>query len=50
MVKLEYGRYNAKIIYEWVFNYTWSGDLLYYTNGSHKGFVKFCVIEVSSFG
>ena len=21
-------------------------DLLYYTNGSHKGFVKFCVTEV----
>ena len=24
-------------------------SLLYYTNGSHEGFVKFCVIEVFKF-
>ena len=25
---------------------TYSSDLLSYTNGSHEGFVEFCVIEV----
>ena len=49
MVKLKYSRYNAIIKYEWVCNSTQSGDLLYYTNGSHEGFVKFCVIEVFKF-
>jgi len=33
MVKLEYSRYNATLKYEWV-----SGDLFYYTNGSHETF------------
>ena len=49
MEKLEYSRYNAKIKYEWVCNSTQSSDLLCYTNGSHKGFVEFCVIEVFKF-
>ena len=49
MVKLEHSRYNAKIKYEWVCNGTQSGDLLSYTNGSHGGFVEFCVIEVFMF-
>ena len=49
MVKLEYSRYNAKRKYEWVCNNTQSGDLLYYTNRSHEGFVKFSVIEVFKF-
>ena len=49
MVKLKYSRYNARIKYEWVCNSTYSSDLLSYTNGSHKGFVKFCVIEVFKF-
>ena len=47
--KLEYSRYNAKIKYEWVCNSTYSSDLLSYTNGSHEGFVEFCVIEVFKF-
>ena len=47
--KLEYSRYNAKIKYEWVCNSTYSSGLLSYTNGSHKGFVEFCVIEVFKF-
>ena len=49
MVKLEYSRYNAKIKYEWVRYSTYSSDLLSYTNGSHEGFVEFCVIEVFKF-
>ena len=49
MVKLEYNRYNAIIKYEWVCNSTYISDLLYYINGSHKSFVKFCVIEVFKF-
>ena len=49
MVKLEYNRYNAKIKYECVCNSTQSGDLIYYTNGSHEGFVEFYVIEVFKF-
>ena len=49
MVKLEYIRYNAIIKYEWICNNTYSSDLLYYTNGSHRDFVKFCVIEVFKF-
>ena len=28
---------------------TCSGDLLSYNNGSHEGFVEFCVIEVFKF-
>ena len=47
--KLEYSRYNAKIKYEWVCNSTYSSGLLSYTNGSHEGFVEFCVIEVFKF-
>ena len=47
--KLEYSRHNAKIKYEWVCNSTYSSDLLSYTNGSHDGFVEFCVIEVFKF-
>ena len=35
--------------YEWVCNSTYSSDLLCYTNGSHEGFVEFCVIEVFKF-
>ena len=31
------------------FNSTYSSDLLSYTNGSHEGFVEFCVIEVFKF-
>ena len=49
MEKLEYSRYNAKIKYEWVCNNTYSSDLFSYTNGSHEGFVEFCVIEVFKF-
>ena len=49
MVKLEYSKDNAKIKYEWIFNGTYSGDLLFYTKGSHEGFVEFCVIEVFKF-
>ena len=30
-------------------NNTYSSDLLSYTNGSHEGFVEFCVIEVFMF-
>ena len=30
-------------------NSTYSTDLLSYTNGSHEGFVEFCVIEVLKF-
>ena len=47
--KLEYSRYNAKIKYELVCNSTYSSDLFSYTNGSHEGFVEFCVIEVFKF-
>ena len=50
MEKLEYSIYNAKIKYVWVCNSTYSSDLLSYTNGSHEGFVEFCVIEVFKFG
>ena len=46
MVKLEYSRYNAKMKLESVTTVPKGSDLLYYTNGSHKGFVKFCVDEV----
>ena len=49
MEKLKYSRYNGKIKYEWVCNSTQSGDFLSYTNGSHEGFVEFCVIEVFKF-
>ena len=45
-----YSSYNAKIKYELVCNSTYSSDLLCYTNGSHKGFVEFCVIEVFKLG
>ena len=49
--KLEYSIYNAKTKYELVRYRTYSSDLLSDTNGSHEGFVEFCVIEVfSSFG
>ena len=48
MVKLEYSRYNAKR-YEWVCNSTQCGDFLSHTNGSHEGFVEFCVIDVFKF-
>ena len=47
--KLEYSIYNAKTKYELVFYNTYSIDLLSYTNGSHEGFVEFCVIEVFKF-
>ena len=50
MEKLEYCRYNAKIKYEWVCNSTYGSDLFCYTNGSHEGFVEFCVLKFSSFG
>ena len=46
---MEYSRYNAKIKYEWVCNSSYSSDLFSYTNGSHEGFVEFCVIEVFKF-
>ena len=49
MVKFEYNRYNAIIKYEWVCNSTYSSDLLYYTNGSHEGFVEFSVLKFLSF-
>ena len=49
MAKLEYSRYSAKIKHEWVCNNTYSSGLLSYTNGSHEGFVEFCVIEVFKF-
>ena len=49
MLKLEYSRYNSIRKYEWVCNSTYSSDLLSYTNGSHEGFVEFCVIEVFKF-
>jgi hypothetical protein len=32
-----------------LFDSTQVNDLFYYTNGSHEGFVKFCVIEVFKF-
>ena len=47
--KLEYNRYNAKTKYELVWYNTYSSDLLSFTNGSHEGFVEFCVIEVFKF-
>ena len=47
--KLEYNTYNARIKYELVFYNIYSSDLLSYTNGSHEGFVEFCVIEVFKF-
>ena len=47
--KLEYSRYNARTKYELVCNSTYSSDLFSYTNGSHKDFVEFCVIEVFKF-
>ena len=49
MEKLEYSRYNEKIKYELVWHSTYNSDLLPYNNGSHKGFVEFCVIEVFKF-
>ena len=42
---LEYNIYNARTKYELVFYSTYSSDLFSYTNGSHEGFVEFCVIE-----
>ena len=47
--KLEYSRYNTKTKYQLVWHNTYSSGLLSYTNGSHKGFVEFCVIEVFKF-
>ena len=47
--KLEYSRYNARTKYELVWYITYSSDLFSYTNGSHEGFVEFCVIEVFQF-
>ena len=47
--KLEYSRYNTKTKYELVWHNTYSSGLLSYTNGSHEGFVEFCVIEVFKF-
>ena len=47
--KLEYSRYNARTKYEFVFFNTYCSDLVSYTNGSHEGFVEFCVIEVFKF-
>ena len=47
--KLEYSRYNTKTKYELVWYNTYSSGLLSYTNGSHEGFVEFCVIEVFKF-
>ena len=35
--------------YELVFYTSYSSDLFTYTNGSHEGFVEFCVIEVFKF-
>ena len=49
MEKLKYNRYNTITKYEWVCNSTYSSVLLSYTNGSHEGFVEFCVIEVFKF-
>ena len=49
MGKLEYSTYNAIIKFEWVCNSTYSSYLFGYTNGSHEGFVEFCVIEVFKF-
>ena len=40
MEKLYYSSYNAKIKYELVCNSAYSSDLLWYSNGSHKVFVK----------
>ena len=47
--KLEYSRYNTKTKYELVLYNTYSSGLLSFTNGSHKGFVEFCVVEVFKF-
>ena len=47
--KLEYSRYNARTKYEFVWYNTYSSDFFSYTNGSHEGFVEFCVIEVFKF-
>lgn len=43
MVKLEYSRYSSNIKLDEFPTVPKSSDLLYYTNGSHKVFVKvFC--------
>ena len=49
MEKLYYSSYNEKTKYELVCNSTYSSDLLCYTNGPHKGFVEFCVIQAFKF-
>ena len=36
---MEYSRYNARIKYELIWYSTYSSVLLFYNNGSHKGFV-----------
>ena len=46
MVKLEYSIYNANMKLNEFTTVPKGSDLLYYTNGSHKVFVKFCVDEV----
>ena len=46
MEKLYYSRQNARTKYELVCNSTQSSDLLYYTNGSYRVLVEFCVDEV----
>ena len=46
MVKLEYSRCNANMKLDEFTTVPKGSGLLYYTNGSHDGFVKFCVDEV----
>ena len=54
MKKLEYSIYYTNINKELVHNSTKSGDLYFYTNGSHEFSVEFCVefcvVKFSSFG
>ena len=50
MLKLDYSRYNANMNLEWFHNSTWSGDLFYYTNGSHEVLLSFVWLKFSSFG
>ena len=47
--KLEYSRYNTKTKYELFYTTLIIVDYYSYTNGSHEGFVEFCVIEVFKF-
>ena len=49
MEKLYYSRYNAKNKKNWLAIVLKVVICFIITNGSHEGFVKFCVIEVFKF-